>query len=232
MNIEKAIEYIEKDPIAHADMLLPIHRGTAEILYASHEGVLLRESKSGIYFMSVDNLDLGKELFELVEKGEVFSLHQEFMFDYIKEEANYENQMKCHQKVYTRKEKLQVDSKLTIKQLGIEYLDIVFDNYHAYRYYDYLKERIESGEMYGGFIEDKLCGFVGMHQEGSIGLLEILEEHRQKGYATILESFIINLVLEKGLMPYGHVTVGNDHSLKLQEKLGMVTSKQTIYWLF
>lgn len=34
------------------------------------------------------------------------------------------------------------------------------------------------GHLFGGFLGDKLVGFIGEHPEGSIGILEVLPEFR------------------------------------------------------
>ena len=96
---------------------------------------------------------------------------------------------------------------------------------------DYIKGRLRSGTMYGMFIDGKPAGFIGMHAEGSLGLLEILPEYRRCGLAFALESYAINRMLEKGWTPYGQILLGNAASTSLQQKLGLSISKQTCYWL-
>ena len=64
-------------------------------------------------------------------------------------------------------------------------------------------------QMYGMFIDGKPAGFIGMHAEGSLGLLEILPEYRRCRLAFALESYAINRMLEKGWTPYGQIILGN-----------------------
>lgn len=45
-----------------------------------------------------------------------------------------------------------------------------------------------------------------------------------------LESFQINRLLDQGRVPFDQVIVGNDRSYRLQQKLGMVLSQDTISW--
>ena len=42
---------------------------------------------------------------------------------------------------------------------------------------------------------------------------------------------MINYSLRLGHIPYGQVIEGNDRSMKLQESLGLYTSKSTVYWM-
>ena len=60
-----------------------------------------------------------------------------------------------------------------------------------------LEERLRSGMMYGAFADGKLAGFIGMHAEGSMGILEVFEEFRRQGIAEALERHLINRILEK-----------------------------------
>jgi tRNA (guanine37-N1)-methyltransferase len=46
-----------------------------------------------------------------------------------------------------------------------------------------------------------------------------------------LETYMINLGLERGERPYGQVEIGNDASKGLQEALGLCFSKGRIYWM-
>ncbi|MCM1540277.1 MAG: GNAT family N-acetyltransferase [Blautia sp.] len=85
--------------------------------------------------------------------------------------------------------------------------------------------------MYGAFVDDRQVGFVGMHSEGSLGLLYVEEAYRRQGIAVSLEAYVINRALEKGWIPYGHVIVGNEKSFALQEKLGLYRSDRTVWWL-
>ena len=64
-----------------------------------------------------------------------------------------------------------------------------------------------------------------------MGLLEILPEHKRKGYGTQIEAFLINEALRRGKIPYAEIVKGNDISVKLQEKLGLEFCKTPIWWL-
>ena len=85
--------------------------------------------------------------------------------------------------------------------------------------------------IFGIFENNKIAGFIGVHGEGSIGMLEIFPEYRRKGYGYILEAYVIEQLLDKGYVPYCHVVEGNDASYKLQEKLGFKKSSKPNIWI-
>ncbi|MBQ3898399.1 MAG: GNAT family N-acetyltransferase, partial [Lachnospiraceae bacterium] len=84
---------------------------------------------------------------------------------------------------------------------------------------------------YGIFENGEIAGFIGCHGEGSIGMLYIDEKYRHKGYAADLESFMFNRDLEHGRIPYGQVVLGNEASVKLQEKIGVYGGDKVLTWL-
>ena len=85
--------------------------------------------------------------------------------------------------------------------------------------------------MKGAFCDGSMAGFIGQHDEGSIGMLQILPEHRGKKLAQVLETVMVNEALERGEIPYAQIRVENKASLSLQEKLGLCISKAPVYWM-
>lgn len=177
---------------------------------------------------------------------ELLVLHQDFMIEPARELLNLDIITGCLQAVYTKKEKLpitglyrldgqQQEGQPRMRKLDIRYLDTVAEHYDGMdateETRDYLKERIEKGWMFGAFFGEELAGFVGMHTEGSIGMLTVLPEYRGRKLGKALETYAINVSLEQGFTPYGQVKEGNEISLRLQESLGLCFSKTQVYWL-
>ena len=96
---------------------------------------------------------------------------------------------------------------------------------------EYFYERVESGNVFGAFIGDKLAGVIGIHSEGSIGMLYVDENYRKMKLGMALETYMFNQAIEKGWIPYGQVIIDNDKSFKLQEKMGLYCSKDSVYWM-
>lgn len=143
--------------------------------------------------------------------------------------GKYEIHSECYQLLYTQKVSLPVKHR-DIRPLTMKHLDYVSEHY-SYDDRSYVEARIREGVMYGAFVENRLVGFIGMHNEGSMGLLYVEEAYRRRGIARSLEAFLINRTLEKGRIPYGHVIVGNGSSFALQEKMGLYRSDRTVWWL-
>ena len=231
---QKCIKWLMKKKNFHMDMIEILRRCRGEILYFNQEGVLLRDD-SGTYMMSVSTKECGSRILKMFEtqnweKPELFVSHQEYMNDEIANAFRLKLQVACKQAVYTTTQMLPWDKSMEIKRLPMEELDIVRQHYHELVDETYLRERIRTGNLIGVYEEGKLAGFAGMHAEGSMGMLEIFEPYRRKGYGQNLESYLINQGIERGETPFCQSVVGNEKSEQLQKKLGLTVSKELLYW--
>lgn len=248
--LEKCSEVLKKQKLLHMDMTELIARGQAELVYEKDATICLWDTASGIYFLTAENEKSGKKALDAVKRYateqkrevEMLTLHQEFMKQIAVEMFGLETFMDCRQAVYTRKEKLPItglysldekkqDGQLLIQRIGTEYLDTVTAHYEAMDDPDYLRERMEKGWMFGAFIDGQFAGFIGLHAEGSLGMLQVLPEYRGKKIGKALETYIINLSLELGHTPFGQIVDGNEISMKLQESLGLCFSKTKVFWM-
>ena len=96
----------------------------------------------------------------------------------------------------------------------------------------YFAACVAEGKLWGAFRQGRLAGFVGLHNEGSIGMLEVFADSRRLGIGYCLEAFVIGYCLKKGRTPYAQVVKGNEASMALQKKLGMQQCKKPAIWLY
>lgn len=226
----KAKEYLSRDALSHIDMLEAIDRGSADILYAERGGVILIERESRSCMISVDEISICEELPSLGNYPQ-YAAHQRDVAAYITQGRSFPHSLTVCQAAYLEKEPpraLEAD----IRPLTEEQAETVFHSYEAMDDPAYIRELISRGQMWGLFKDGLLAGFIGEHLEGSMGLLEVLPEHRGRGYGYALESFLIGRTLARGSIPFCQVVTGNRPSLALQRKLGMAISKGETYWLF
>lgn len=118
-----------------------------------------------------------------------------------------------------------------LRRLGPEWAETVAEAYcQTFGDVDYILGAIERG-MLGIFDGEKLAGFIGVHDEGSLGMLEVLPPYRRRGYGLALQLAIIRAALAEGRYAYGQVAEHNAPSLALQQKAGMTVCPEKIYWL-
>ncbi|MBD7912957.1 MULTISPECIES: GNAT family N-acetyltransferase [Clostridium] len=235
MSEDIANSMLYKNYILNVDMIECIRRGNVDILFASSEGVLIQDKYSLIYMLSAENLEIAERMIKLIPfEAEMVVVHQDFCCKLIENRINSNFNIACYYSVWTKKLLIEIPrGEIEVRKLTKENLDIVVSSYSSIDLVgkEYIEERIESENMLGAFINEKLCGFIGNHEEGSIGLLEVLEEYRGMGIATILQAEATNKALKEGRIPYGEVREENEKSLGLQKKLGFEICNDKIYWL-
>lgn len=227
----RALEFLERDRLLHMGMIFPVMRGSVEIVYEGRDGVLLRETESGAYMMSMSDRVKGTELLDQIGRQELVCLHQQWAADHMAE-YGYEKSLVCVQAVYEKKEPVALGKSLDIRALNAGHIDEIYAVYNKNVSYEYLKERLGRGALYGAYAGAELVGFGGTHAEGSIGILEIFDSHRGRGFGAELLGFVTNAILESGQIPFSQVTIGNKASMRLHQKLRFTMSDKELYWLF
>ena len=96
---------------------------------------------------------------------------------------------------------------------------------------EYIECRLAAGEMFGAFKDGELAGFIGLHEEGSMGMLEVLAAFRRMGVGSLLVATLCRFLMERGLTPFSQFTVDNLASRALHESMGFSISTEFVFWL-
>jgi len=250
--LDKCREVLMKQKLHHMDMIELISRGNAELVYADGGTICLYDVVSGIYFHTTEDVSKGRTGIEKIRDYALslggidtlacMALHQEYMCNVAKEVLGVSPFITCKIAVYTKKEKLPItglystngklaEDMVDIRKIGVEFYEEAAAFYDGPDGADYIREHLEEFGLYGAFLDGKLVGYIGRHPEGSIGILQVAPEYRRRKIAKALETYMINLSLEIGHVPFAEVVVGNEKSIALQESLGMCFAKNEIYWM-
>lgn len=229
----------DRDPVLYLDMTEAVRRGIGTVLHASPAAALVgipSPSCPGTFdscLMSCADMDAARLLCGLLPGGDpLIAAHEDFYLPLLQERfgLGFFLEGASFQAAYLGGPCPIPESPLTVRQLTVDDLPQVADSYKL-EGEDYLRSLLERGQLFGGFLDDAMIGFVGRHAEGSIGLLEISPLYRRRGFASVLERYMINQELALGHIPFGQVVTGNAPSLALQCSLGMTLSRGTLYWL-
>jgi hypothetical protein len=165
---------IASDKIFYADVADTLRRGVGEILLASAGGFLLYNAPGEVMIAEADDDDTFAEIAAILQKtkSEIVLLHGRAYVPALSS-CGYTEDLVCRQYVYTK------DTPLAVRTDGFEirripefYAEQVNRLYTRMEDAGYIASRMQAG-MYGAFIADRLCGIIGTHAEGSIGLLEV-----------------------------------------------------------
>lgn len=189
-----------------------------------------------MYLIAAEDEDSAKKAIMFIpEDADLVLAHQEFYCDLISEKFNFkQDRIITYHSVWTSKEHVKVpEFEGEIKTITLENMDDIRKNYTLFDIVgeDIIRKSIVDKKILGLFIDEMLCGFIGEHEEGSIGMLEVFEEHRRKGLGYILQATAINKALDEGRIPFGEIIIDNEKSINLQKKMGLEISEGKTYWL-
>ncbi len=229
----KATSILSSDKILNVDMLQAIVRSNAEVIYA-HDGTVLLLNLSGeVYMLNAFDKAGADAALNSIQAMDCCVAHGNTAMDAIRTRYGLDGWMDCAQCVYTGDRAPNVDSRFRIRRLTAK--DAPFVKEHYKHDPQYIDSRIEAG-MFGAELAaeptGRLLGFIGTHDDGSIGLLEVAPDSRRMGVATALQAFMFDYHIKKGWIPYGQVYIDNDASFALQSSMGIAVSKQHIRWMF
>lgn len=240
------IKRLSRNKRNNIHMMESLARGRGEILYAREEDILLYDGGYRVALAEAADAASGERLAEMLpEDTEWIVTSSPFLKDMFVSRG-YEASCGCEQVLYTRKVALPMGGGC-VKRLSMDSLEYVrvhyaFGDFPGNRFpgggvpgegssgVGYIRERIQAGVMYGIFAAGVRVGFVGMHIDGSLGMLFVEEAYRRQGLGETLEAYAVNRMLERGWTPYGYVPAGGE-AAGLQEKLGFYKAGKT-FWRF
>lgn len=230
---EIAIWYLEREPICYMDMLEPIRRGTASVVAAERDGgVLLYEAKSGAHMLAADSPAIAETLLRNVEHVTLAATHQDFAAAFIAEKYGLRRTMRCRQTVWNCIQPPSVpETTFAFRALPLDAVEDVVALYSHDVGTEYINERLLAGELFGAFAGDEIAGVIGLHAEGSMGMLEVAPSFRRQGVATQLIAFLSARLLDAGRTPFSQFTVDNIPSQRLHEAMGFSISQDYIHWI-
>ncbi|XP_049822416.1 uncharacterized protein LOC109603674 isoform X2 [Aethina tumida] len=86
----------------------------------------------------------------------------------------------------------------------------------------YVLETIQNNDCFGLYLKEsgELVAWALTHHMGILGLLYTEENHRKKGYGSIITKFLSKEMAGNGVRPIGNVVVGNRASEIMFERMG------------
>lgn len=230
--MEQARAWLERDSVLHANMLEVLRRGSTDALIAEDGGVLLHDTGCGAWMLAAEP-DAAEDFLDRIPAGcDLFVGHDMAYFDLARARFGLPYREICWSAAYLGQDPLSIPAfGGALRLLDRSWAPWLTAHYsHDFGGAAYMERAADRG-IIGAFLDGQPAGFVGFHDEGSIGMLEVLPAYRRRGLGEVLQRAAINLALERGQIPFGQVIDGNEASLSLQRKLGMAVSKTTLFWL-
>ena len=226
-----ALRYLNKNILHHINMIESIKRHQANIIRSDIHGVVLFDVPSETYMISCDSLEDYKRLLQDIEEIKECEVFQSWAKSYVQEKYHLIHRDTYYQAAILKEFPVTIPKPiLTIRRLNENDISLV-KTFYPTNDYTYVIQRLKEGALFGGFSNNKVIGFIGIHDEGSIGLLVVIEKYKRQGYGLALLDFIIHHFIKNNRIPYSQISHTNQASIFLHQKAGMEISTGVIEWL-
>ena len=221
---------MEKDLLLNVSIIEPIRCGMADVLYAEKDCVMILDRPSNVVMLQTENIELADKLLGKLPKGVTHIVaHNLSLAKLVERKLGYKRRIPCYQAVYNKEPFLIENNGLEIRLMQKEDVEEACAMYFDSE--DEAREHIAYRNLYCGVYKGKIAAMIGLHLEGSMGLLVVKEEYRRMGFGETMEKFLINSLLKRGMTPYCQIIEGNSASLGLQRKIGFDISENMLYWM-
>lgn len=226
---------IKKNKVLYADIAECI-RKNEPIYYEDAHAICIKERETGMVYCASENEESAKAMTAVMpDSFSMIVAHDLYTDTFIQQRFGLSCTLECYHAMYTKKEKPQVilPDGYELRLLDESYLKEVATTYSMEECNDedYLRPCIQDG-MAGIFQKDTLCAFMGVHDQSSMGILEVKPAYRHKGLAVALIHQVVGMQMDRGRIPYGEIVKDNEASIQLQKKAGLEVSKELTYWYF
>lgn len=235
---KKVVDYlIDKDSKFYIDVIDPLRSGKASVVDFSNNGILV--NNNGVWMVITEDKAQAVEYAHIIAQnrrpGASVVVHQNVALDEISGIIKTSwRQVPCHVAGYFLPDVLSVESDASFKPLTHDFDEVVWKTYNFFKDNPNglipARESIDNG-MIGAFANDTLVGYIGIHEESAMGMLEVFPQYRRNGYGIALEKTLINYLLNKGRSPFCHILETNSVSIALQKRIGLWLSTDKVYWM-
>jgi tRNA (guanine37-N1)-methyltransferase len=225
--VNRLIENFSKNYLKYVCIIENLKSKDKEVLYLSKTSVAFKILPSNIVMIAGEK-DLDKAVLSVADFSATFFSPEEEVKVLLEKKGL--KPCRCKQYLYgvQQVENAMVDFKKLL--CDDETIDFVQKNYSL----GYTKEQVShvlsDRALYGGFVNGEICGFVGVHEELSVGLLEVLEKFKRKGIGSFLLKTCVNEVIKSGYTAFCHVRSENVASIELHKKLNCQPYSEEVYW--
>lgn len=195
------------------------------------DSVILRgkSDRKWTYISCYTEPDLVKIMTRLSLSDKAFAAIEDWMRPQLLKDKKITWELNCH-RYYLPKDRIE-HSFPELPALKPEDAEHIFEKskYKEILTLDYVKERISNGISSCIREREKLIGWAMNQDDGSMGFLQVLNEHRGKGHAMHLTMDLAKKINVINHIPFVQIETTNTHSLELVKKAGFVFDRK-LHW--
>lgn len=221
----------KSDPALYADMNAYLLSGEWETAYDSPTALWMKWKRGWLHAVAAFDLAEARQLLAQIPREDAVVLRGCAGLRELAAGLGFSGCNPCVQVVYEKTEPVPVRTELSIRHPDEKDFQAFAESYEMGGG-DELREDFASPDFLGGYLGEEFVGYIGVHGEGSMGLLHVFPPYRRRGYAEALYGTLINNQLQKGRLPFAQIIADNEKSLQLQWKMGVRISDGLVYWLW
>lgn len=235
---KKALRILkELDGKFYIDVIDPLQAGVAKAFDVCDKGMLI--DNNGIWVIVTEDHDTAVSYAKIIkekrEPGASIVVHNNVALDEIAEIIQTQwRQVPCHVGGYFSDKLFEIETDALFEKLTHEHDELVWHTYNFFKNNPNgivpARQAIDDG-LIGAFVNGEVVGYIGVHTESAMGMLEVFPQFRRHGYGIALEKYLINELIKAGRTPFCHILETNTVSVELQKKLGMWLSEGRVYWM-
>lgn len=202
-----------------------------EILYAEKDGLLM--CFKGIYVLFGTSGNGIENALSLIKDANCFVCSSEKEGDAVlKRFKGITKKKACYQILYKEPFGVEIPLNTEVKPLPPtdENVDFVTSTYTLGFSREDIKRLMTDFTFYATYTGGEISGYIGRHDEGSIGLLEIMPKFRRMGLGAFLVDYSVKMVNGEGDIAYCNIEAINEKSLKMHLKMNFIPSDKLVYW--
>ncbi len=221
----------KNDPVLYADMKAYLLSGEWEIEYDSPAALWIRWKRGWLHALAAFDPAEARRLLGKIPPEDAVVLRGCSGLRELAAELGFDGCHPCVQVAYEEKTLLPVHTELSIRHPDERDFPAFAESYEMGGA-DEKREDFTSPDFLGAYLGDEFVGYIGVHGEGSMGMLYVFPSYRRRGYAEALCGTLINNQLRKGRLPFAQILADNTKSLRLQRKMGARFSDGLLYWMW
>lgn len=222
---------MKKDPTLYADMEVYLQSGEWTVEYDSPTALMLRWNRGWLHALAAFDLEEARRLLAQISPEDAFVMRGCAGLCEMAGELGFNGCHPCWQVVYDKTTPIPVQTELAIRHPDEKDFPKISASYDMGTEEE-LRIDFEGPDFLGGYLDEKLVGYVGLHGEGSMGMLYVFPPYRRRGYAEALYGTLINHQLQQGRLPFAQIIEDNEASMELHRKCDFRIADDLIYWMW
>ena len=228
-NLQTVIDQLKKDTFKNVNILNFIEINRVTHAEKIGESVFVRgiSDREWIYISSSNEEELQLIKSKLSQQDKNFGAIEEWMLPVLTDGKEIEWELPTIQ-FYLPENTDIVKPEIETTTLSPHDSETIFE-YSEYKDFiniEYIQSRIQNDVSAGIYENGKLVAWGLIQDDGALGFLHVLDDHRRKGYGYQVTLALIEKVRNNGKLPFACIVQDNIKSINLVKKLGFKEDKK------